>query len=143
LRLRSGNVAAAWEAFESAIRNVTSSADYRNALVSLSEARKCFETGCRWYMQAGNYEAALQLAHLYEKLAQPGAAQELAGQAAEAWGRASLEQAKRALTNEAARQDEEEARKRFRYAGAGFEAAASQTRNPKEQADWLWRSAKD
>ena len=66
--------------------------DYHNGLIGLNDARQLFEAGCRWYLHTGNHEAALQVARLYERLAVPGTAQELAGQAAEAWGKMLLEQ---------------------------------------------------
>ncbi|MBL8799613.1 MAG: hypothetical protein JNM56_37365 [Planctomycetia bacterium] len=141
LRLHGNEPAAALEAFQAALRHVASPADYRNGLIDLTEARGLFEAGCRWYLQIGKFEAALQLSRLYERLALPGVGQELGGQAAEAWAKTLLEQARRAPTPEGARQEEEEARKRFCEAAALFEAAASQGRSQAEQADWLWRSA--
>src|SRR5262249_893616 len=143
LRLRGNSVAAALEAFDVAAHNVNSPADYQNSLLGLNDARTVFEAGCRAYLQLNNYEAALHLAHLYERIALPGVAQELTGQAADAWGRLVLDQAKRASNNTAARQQEEEGRKHLRHAGAAFEAAAGAAKTPETQADLLWRSAKD
>ena len=141
LRLRNGAIPAALEAFEAAVVGVAAPADYRNAFVDLTVARGVFEAGCRWYLQNGNHEAALQLARLYERIALPGVGQELAGQAAESCGKAALEQARLAVNNPAARQLEEEAQKQFRQAGTAFAQAATLSRSPADKADWLWRSA--
>jgi hypothetical protein len=141
LKLRGSDPAAALEAFQTALRAVTAPADYRNTLVDLAEARSLFEAGCRWYIQLGKFETALQLSRLYERLALPGVGQELGGQAAEGWAKILLEQSRRAPSAEGARQEEEEARKRFCESAALFEAAAGETRGQAEQADWLWRSA--
>jgi hypothetical protein len=143
LRLRGNSAAAALEAFDVAAQDVNSPTDYQNSLLGLNDARTVFEAGCRAYLQSNNYEAALHLAHLYERIALSGVAQELAGQAADAWGRLLLDQAKRASNNASARKDEEEGRKHLRHAGAAFETAAGAAKTPETQADLLWRSAKD
>jgi len=143
LRLRNGTIPAALEAFEAAVVGLAAPADYRNSLIELTEARGIFEAGCRWYLQNGNYEAALQLARLYERIALPGVGQELGGQAAEACAKTALEQARRAVNSPAARQHEEEAQKQFRHAGSAFAQAAALSRSPADKADWLWRSARN
>lgn len=143
LRLRGEQPALALEAYTSALRGVAAPSDYHNPLIELTEARSRFETGCQVYRQTGAYEPAEQLAHLYERIALPGAGQELAGQAADAWGRSLLEQAAQAVTDQAARANEEEARKHFREAGAFYERAADLGPSAAEQADWLWHSAGD
>jgi tetratricopeptide (TPR) repeat protein len=143
LRLRGSSAASALEAFDVAVHNVNTAADYQNSLLGLNDARSVFDAGCRWYLQLNNHDAALHLAHLYERIALPGVAQELAGQAAEAWGRELLDRAKRAANNAAARKDEDEGRKHLRHAGSAFETAAGPAKTPQEQADLLWRSAKD
>jgi tetratricopeptide (TPR) repeat protein len=141
MRLRGSNTAAALEAFDAALRHLSTPADYHNSLVTLSAARKLIEDGCRWLQQSKDYKASLQLAQLYERLALSGVAAELTGQAAEAWGRALIAQAKQD-NPETARQEEEEAREQFRLAGAAFEAVAA-AHGPSEKPDWLWRSAKN
>jgi tetratricopeptide (TPR) repeat protein len=141
LRLRGDSSAAALDAYEAALRNVNSPSDYANPLLDINEARSRFESGCRWYLQIGNYEAAQALAHMYEKLAAAGTAQELVGQAAEAWGKGLVEQAASSSTTPVGKQYAEEALKHFREAAAAFESAANQSTNPAEQANWLWRSA--
>ncbi len=143
LRLRGDQPALALEAFSSALRGVATPADYRNSLIDLAEARNRFETGCQVYRQIGAYEAAQQLARLYERIALPGVGQELAGQAAAAWARSLLEQVPRAVTDQAARALEEEARLHFREAGMSYERAADLSPSGAEQADWLWHSAGD
>jgi len=143
LRLRSDQPATALESFAAAVRHIASPANYQNSLIDLAEARSRFELGCQVYRQNGLYDQGLQLARLYERIAQPGVGLELAGQAAESWARALQEQATRALTAPAARRDEEDAQQRYRQAGAAFERAADLTTNPIEQAEWLWRGAND
>jgi tetratricopeptide (TPR) repeat protein len=140
LRLHSSQPAAAVDAFETAVNHLAGPGDYRNSLINLSAARGMFESGIRWYLQVGQHESALKLAQHYEKIALPGVAQELAGQAAEAWGKSLLDQP--AASHQAAQLNQEDARAKFELAGSLFERAASLTPNPQEQADWLWRSAR-
>ncbi len=143
LRLSGDDPSAALEAFAAAVRQLASPSDYHNSLIDLAEARNRFESACQRYRQKGLYEPALQLARLYERIALPGVGQELAGQAAEAWARALLEQSTMAVTAAGARQYKEEAQQRYREAGAAFERAAELSGNAGEQGDWLWRAAND
>lgn len=143
LRLRSDKPAAALETFESALRGVSSAADYHNSLVELAEVRALFEEGIAQFRQASAFEEAVQLANLYEKVAAPGVGQDLAGQTAETWARALRTQAQRAPNPETGKRLEEEARQRFRQAGTAFEAAAAHAATSAEQAERLWRSVTD
>jgi tetratricopeptide (TPR) repeat protein len=143
LHFRAGRPVAAVEALDSALRTVASPADYRNSLVDLTAARQLCEGGIRWCLQRDNHEVALSLGRLYEKLALPGVAGQLTGQAAEAAAGALQEQAKAAASAELARPLEAKARDRYRQAGEAFEQAAGLLADPAEQADWLWRSAQN
>ena len=134
LRLRGDKPVAALEAFESALRGVSSAADYHNSLVELADVRTIFETGIAQFRQAGAYEDAVQFANLYEKVALPGVGQELAGQIAEAWARSLREQSQRTSNAETAKRLEEEARQRFRQAGIALEASSVHTAASVEQA---------
>jgi tetratricopeptide (TPR) repeat protein len=143
LRLKGDKPAAVLEALESALRGVSTAADYRNALVELAEVRGLFEAGIQQFRQAGNFEEAVQLANLYEKVAPPGAGQELAAAAAEDWAKYLRAQAQRAGDPQTAARLDEEARQRFRQAGVAFAAGAAQAATTAEQADRLWRSVTD
>lgn len=145
LRLAGDNPSATLEAFEAALRGVTGPDDYHNQIVDLRAVRNLFENACQALRRAHAFEAAQQLAQMYERVALPGAGQELAAQSAEAWGQALREQG-RASTGDAAKRLEEEARQHYRQAGLAYEAAASaaaQNHNDKGQADHLWHSSTD
>lgn len=143
LRLKADKPAAALEALESALRGVSTPADYRNALVELAEVRGLFEAGIQQFRQAGNFEEAVQLANLYEKVALPATGQELAAESAEDWAKYLRAQAQRAGDAQTAKRLDEEARQRFRQAGVAFDAAAAQAATTAEQAERLWRSVSD
>jgi tetratricopeptide (TPR) repeat protein len=143
LRLKSDQPAAVLEVFESALRGVSTPADYHNALVDLAEVRGLCEASIQQFRQAGNFQEAVQLANLYEKIAAPGAGQELAGESAEDWANYLRALAQRASDTDATKRLEEEARQRFRQAGVAFEAAAAQTAASADQAERLWRSVTD
>jgi hypothetical protein len=143
LRVRAGNPTAAFESFAAALSTISSAAEYHNTLISLQDTRNLIETGYRSFMQVGQYEPAFHLAHLYERIALPGDAQQLAGQAAEGWARAVQAQAKQTSKSEDRLAQEEEARTRFRDAGTAFEATATVCSRPADKADLLWRSARN
>lgn len=140
LRLRGDKPAAALEAFESALRGVSSAADYHNSLVELADVRTIFEAGISQFRQAGAYEDAVQFANLYEKVALPGVGQELAGQIAEAWARSLRDQSQRAGNAETAKRLDEEARQRFRQAGIALEASSVHTAASVDQGERVWRA---
>lgn len=142
LRLASDNSSTTLEAFEAALRGVSGPADFHNTLVDLRALRGLFETGCQTLRQTGAFAAAHQLAQMYERVALPGVGQELAGQAAEAWGHALREQ-RRAAQGETAKRLEEDACQHYRQAGVAYEAAAALADHAPEQAERLWRSATD
>lgn len=143
LRLRGEHPATALEAYTSALRGVAAPADYHNSIIDLSEARNRFEAGCQIYRQLGAYEPAQLLARLYHRIALPGVAKELEGQACEAWSRSLREQVPRAVTAQQGRALEEEAVQRSHEAGLAYEAAAEMSPSPADQADWLWHAAAD
>ncbi|MBY0525022.1 MAG: tetratricopeptide repeat protein [Gemmataceae bacterium] len=143
LRLRGDKPSAVLEAFETALRGVTAPADYHNSLVDLAEVRTLLESACQHFKQTSAFEQAVQLANLYEKVAPPGVAQQLAAEATEAWAKSLRAAAQTQLNEDSAKRSEDEARQRYRQAGIAFEAAASLATNPNEQAEWLWRAIGD
>jgi tetratricopeptide (TPR) repeat protein len=143
LLLRSSQPAAAMDYFDEVMKDQASPAEFQNKLIDLLTARAIFETGCRVYLQLGNNETAMKLALLYQKLALPGVAEQLVGQAAEAWGRTLLEQARGAPSADLSRKLEDEARQRFRRAAEVFDQASATISETSEQAELLWRSAHD
>jgi tetratricopeptide (TPR) repeat protein len=128
-------------ALRQALRSVTGAAAYKNSFVPLEEARRICEAGYRKFLEARDYEAAQQLAEQYARLAAPGKAQVLSGEAAEAWANAHVRLAREASSQEAARQEEDAARAQFCRAGEEYEAVADVTKGHPEYVDWLWRSA--
>ncbi len=126
LRIRLGNITRAVEPLERAVRDVRS-ALWRNTLVPLARTREVFESACRSGRNAGAFEATVRIARLYEAVALPGRAQELRGEAAEAWGRAQAGQA--------------DADRLMQDSGEAFLEAAAVQQDPAEKAERLWRAA--
>jgi hypothetical protein len=126
LRIRLGNIIGAVEPLERAVRDVRS-ALWRNTLVPLSRTREVFEAGCRSGRSSGAFEATVRIARLYEAVALPGRAQELRGEAAEAWAHAHAGQP--------------DADHLMQDSGEAFLEAAAIQQDPGEKAERLWRAA--
>lgn len=141
LRLHGDKPEDALEAFEWAVQDVKKPEDYHNDLFTLAEARSLFDAVCRYFLQQGKYELAEQVAAIYEKLAEPGMAQELSAQAAEVWGQAILDSKQPKSSPEELLKLEDAARDQFQKAGTALTRAAGQSDDTKRKADWLNRSA--
>jgi tetratricopeptide (TPR) repeat protein len=120
----------ALEHFERALHNVNSPSDWKNALIELPRAQERFEAACQALRDAHQYEAAIQLATLYERLAPPGKGQFLGAQAAEDWAKAG------------GNREEPAVREHYLKAAAKFEASALPACPPTQRADRLWRGMK-
>lgn len=140
LRLLGNNPLSALESFERAVRAVKTPEDWRNPLINLDHARQLFERGCLIYRETGRYDQSIQLAHVYQKLALPGMAQNLLAQAAEAAARVKQDDAKGGKPDEASRGKTEAAQALFRRAAAAYEASADAAGNPADRAERLWLS---
>lgn len=141
LQQKSDQPAAVVEAFHTVIKGIKTPADYRNSLVDLAAARSIFESGCQALREAGHFEEAQRLARYYERLALPGKGQEAFALAAEAWAQQLLREARSATGDGQDPEKVEAARSQWRKAGAAYEAAARESADPVQKADWLWRSA--
>jgi tetratricopeptide (TPR) repeat protein len=137
LRLLDRDPTPALEAFRRAVRDMKAPADWHNTLYELTPARELFERGCSVCRQSGNFDGSIQLSHLYERLAPPGAAHALRGQAAYEWGKAKLTQGALAPGG----QDTEDARALLRQAGDAYEQAAALVPMSEDQTGNLWLSA--
>src|SRR5262249_34130826 len=71
LRLLDDKPTAALEAFESALRYVKTPVEWQNSLLGIAKAREAFERAGKTLRERGDYEQAMQLARLYERLATP------------------------------------------------------------------------
>jgi tetratricopeptide (TPR) repeat protein len=140
-RLHGPTPQTAMENFRRLVRDVHTPADWHNTLVDLPTAREVFERGCELYHKTGRHQLAMELAGLYEALAEPGVAQARYARSAEAAARELLESAQRTQPASAARPLAESARGLFREAGRKYEAALVAAATPAEQADRLARSA--
>src|SRR5262249_10274863 len=96
-RLADNNAPAALDAFARAVRDINGPADWHNSFVNLTSARQVFERGGAAYRDSGDYDSAIQLARLYEKLSPPGTAHEQRAQAAETWARLKKDEAAKKL----------------------------------------------
>jgi tetratricopeptide (TPR) repeat protein len=139
-RIETHNIAAGLELYERALGNVHKPADYSIKLVGLVRAGEFLASDCRSCKDAGNFEAAEKLAHLYARLAPSGPAQALLGQVREAWAAALHTQAGQLKDAGSLQQQEEAARSHFREAGAAYDAAALASADQPEQGEWLWRA---
>ncbi len=139
--LAEGNPVGAVEAFERAARDVHRPEDWKNGLVDLAQARALFERGCEQLRKNGDFEPAVALAKLYERLAPPGQAALLLGRASEAWAQALQEQAPRAGSAPAARDLVGRAASLFRQAGEAYARSAESAAGLRERAQRLWLAA--
>ncbi|MBV9126000.1 MAG: tetratricopeptide repeat protein, partial [Planctomycetes bacterium] len=131
----------AWKAYERALRDVSSPADFHNHLLDLAEARHLCEEGCHLFGTLGDFDSARKLALAYARLAPPGKSQELLAQAADALAQAALDRSRKASNPGEAVPQEQEARTHFKEAAAAYQAVADLNRGQPAEADWLWRSA--
>ena len=137
LKLRSGSETQnALPHFREALEKVSAPAEYSNALIDLFQARELLEQACQTYHGRRENDYFIQAAELYKRLALPGAAEELIGQGAQAWGRELLEKATTAGTQQGAL--EVQARHAFHKAALAYEQAA-EPREPHNRIDVLWR----
>jgi tetratricopeptide (TPR) repeat protein len=123
----------ALQAFRQALGKVAGAKDYHNTFVDLKKTRRLIERACDVYRGAHDYELALELVELYQKIAVPGAAQELEAQIAETWAEDLKAQSPTAGPTE-------KARAQFLRAGRALQAFAS-SHPEAEQPRVLWRSA--
>jgi tetratricopeptide (TPR) repeat protein len=137
LRIAENHSPLALDAFARGVRNINAPADWHNALVTLTDARQAFERGSTAYCDAGDYDSAIQLARLYEKLSPPGTAQQQRARAAEAWARLKKEEAAKKAGSPAS----EDALALFRQAGEAYQLAAELAPTPDVQIDSYWQSA--
>ena len=134
--LLAGGKPDALKTFEQAVRRVRTPKDWKNSFVSLPEARTAFENAVAVCRGRGDFEGALRLAGLYQRLAEPGRATLLRGQVAEGWAQTLSElppgSAARSATKIAALS---------REAGDAYLLSAEQAATKAVRAERLWLSA--
>jgi tetratricopeptide (TPR) repeat protein len=138
LRLVGPDPSSAMECYDRALRNVKAPADYRNRLVALAEARRAIESGCQWYLRAGDFEHAQQLAQLDDRLT-PAPNRQLRAQLEEAWAKDC--QGRAAKGGSCGARCQERAAAHFREAGAAYEAVAESAPTPADKAKGMWLGA--
>jgi tetratricopeptide (TPR) repeat protein len=131
LQLAEGDPAAL-DSLTRAVRTTRSAADWKNPHVDLRQVRAQFEQGCLVFLRKHDYEKALSVAQAYERIAIPGMAALVRGQALRDWGE------RLAQGSESERRQSAEL---LRQAGLAFEAAAQGTTEPRERAERLWLAA--
>jgi tetratricopeptide (TPR) repeat protein len=82
-----GELDAALNSWTQALAQVRRPVDYHNAYISADQMREMIETATARFMVNKNFDAALKLANLYERLAAPGKAELYRAQALEAQAR--------------------------------------------------------
>jgi tetratricopeptide (TPR) repeat protein len=123
---------------EKALGKVQKPADWDNPLADLARAREVFEAVAKGFREAGRYEEEVRLAQLYERIAKPGRAALLHGEAAAAWARTVREQARKAPDKQARQKAEARASELSCQAGQAFEEAAA-VLTGQAQTDALWQ----
>lgn len=121
------------DALERAVHDLRRPEDWKNSFLGLKKTQAVFEHGCTAYRDKGDFEHAVRVAELYERVGPPAQAALLLGQGAESWAQ-SLRQ--RSPKGEDAR-----ATALFRRAGGAYARAADQAKEPREQSERLWSSA--
>jgi hypothetical protein len=98
--------------------------DYRSSLIDLDGVRTLIERACTTLRGRKDFERALRLAELYQKVAAGGAAQDLQGQLAQDWAR-ELEAQPRPASEAKAAARTAQVRRHWQQAGSAYEAAAT------------------
>jgi tetratricopeptide (TPR) repeat protein len=141
VRLNRATPEKALEALAAAVDKVHQPGDWTNPLVSLTDARTQFERASEVYRKSDRFDLALELTQPYQRVAVPGRAQVLRGEAAAQWGRQRRERARKSKNKDEQQKEESAARELFAKAAAAYDQAAAVGRSPTEQADPLWQSA--
>jgi tetratricopeptide (TPR) repeat protein len=131
------DVAEALEAYRQALNGVSGPDGYRNALVDRDRVCRQIAWGCATLRDGREFERSLELAELYKKVAAPGEAENLEGEAAEAWAR-DLEGQPAPADKKAVTSRDEMIRSQLHRAGSAFRAAAAQRT---DGISLLWRSS--
>jgi tetratricopeptide (TPR) repeat protein len=123
---------AAVDLLERGVHNLRRPEDWKNSFLCLKKAQAIFEHGQAVYRDKGDFEHAVRVAELYERLAPPAQVALLLGQGAEGWAQALRQRGS---------QEEARAIALFRRAGGAYARAADQAKTPREQSERLWLSA--
>lgn len=134
LRVDARQFGEARELLTGAAGRIRTAAEWKNPYIGLERVCDVFEKTIRTCREAGQYEAALQLAGNYERFAAAGRAPMLRAEAATAWAR------KRKAEPAGSAENEQTVRDLFRQAGAAWTEAAA-TLSGQAQADAVWQAA--
>jgi tetratricopeptide (TPR) repeat protein len=113
---------------------------YRNRWLPLEELRRRVQDAYTHYREAGNFQAAVEIARSLWPLLERDKALELEAQAGRGWGDDLLAKAAQSSPKEAALLDEE-GRRRLREAGRAYARLARLRRAARSYPDELWNSA--
>jgi tetratricopeptide (TPR) repeat protein len=142
-RLASEAPATAVPDFERAVRDIKAPADWHTPLIGLDRVRELFEHGGQVLCQAGQFEASMQLARLYARVALPGVAEHLLAQSAEANAQVRSAALGSLVVEGAWREELEAIRALHRRAADAYEKAASLATRRAQNLEWLWRAGKN
>ena len=142
LRVNEQKWAEAYAALEKAVSDVKVPSEWRNELVNLQQVRDTFEMACQRSREGKEYDWAIRLARLYERVAPAGLAAELRGRAAEAGAWERKEQAHQANPVLSTRLQAERKALLIQAGEAYEQAAAAQVSPSREQLEHLWKSAR-
>jgi tetratricopeptide (TPR) repeat protein len=143
LRLASDVPALAVPEFERAVRDIKTPADWRTPLIGLDKVRELFERGGQVLCQAGQFEASMQLARLYARVALPGVAEYLLAQSAEANAQVKSAAVDSIVVEDRKREEREAIRALHRRAAEAYDKAAALATRRAQNLEWLWLAGKN
>src|SRR5262249_30491179 len=122
-----------------AVRDVRRPQDWKNSFLGLKKAQAVFERGFAAYRDKSDFEHAVRVAELYERVGPPAQAALLLGQGAEGWAQSLRKRGP--ASRERERPEDARATVLFRRAGGAYARAADQAKTLREQSERLWLSA--
>jgi tetratricopeptide (TPR) repeat protein len=135
MQLQDASPDKALESLTVALAQVRRPADWKNTLLDLARARQVFEKAVDVYRRANQFDLALKVTEVYDRLAVPPRSLVLRGEVAAEWAQSRLDRA----TEE---RDREEARQLYKQAAAAYaEAARRASGKTGEFGECLWLSA--
>jgi tetratricopeptide (TPR) repeat protein len=143
LRLASDAPALAVPEFERAVRDIKTPADWRTPLIGLDKVRELFERGGQVLCQAGQFEASMQLARLYVRVALPGVAEYLFAQSAEANAQVKSAAVDSIVVEDRKREEREAILALHRRAAEAYDKAAALATRRAQNLEWLWLAGKN
>jgi tetratricopeptide (TPR) repeat protein len=127
-------------AYGRTLGSILDARNYSNPWITLDELRNRTLTACRYYLEAGKFEEALELTRSLHPTFPLLEATRLKAEVYGNWGRAQVEEAT-SLSSQDGRFIAAEGREKFRLAGRTYEKLASLRKASRQYPDDLWLAA--